>query len=166
MPNVLDHAGRIRDTRSRVRWLAAVAAVVMCMAGVAGLEVSTAGPAQAAGFGSGTPGFAVYPAPTSLNNSNNAGIDWNTGLAGHGTVMYQAFSSTYRVAFDDATVPATVSWTDTNAPNVINLDPILATDRVTGRTWAGGLATSCGQLAFTDNDGAPWTPTVPCIRAA
>ena len=171
MPNrrgVLGHGGRIRNMRSRVRRLAAVAAaVVMGVAGVAGLEVSTAGSALAVGFGSGTPGLAVYPAPTSLNNSNNAGepsvgVDWNTGPAGHGTVMYQAFSSTYRVAFNDATVPATVSWADTNAPNVINLDPILATDRVTGRTWAGGLATSCGQLAFTDNDGSSWTPTVPC----
>ncbi len=116
----------------------------------------------AAGFGSGTPGFGIYAAPSSLNNHDNAGepsigVHWNTGA-----VMYQAFSSSYMVAFNDATTPATATWTDTNAPNVINIDPILATDHTTGRTWAGGLAGSCSQLAFSDNDGGSWTPSNPC----
>jgi hypothetical protein len=113
-------------------------------------------------FGTGTPVFANYSAPSSLNNSDNAGepsigINWNTGA-----VMYQAYSSTYRVAFDDSTVPATSSWTDTNAPNAINIDPILSTDSTVGRTWAGGELGSCSQLAFSDNDGGSWTPSNPC----
>ena len=118
--------------------------------------------ASAASFGTGTAGFAIYPAPSSLSNSDNAGepsigVDWNTGAT-----MYQAFSSTYRVTFNDSTVPATASWADTNPPSVVNIDPILATDHTLGRTWAGGLAGSCSQLAFTDNDGGSWTPSNPC----
>ena len=151
------------------RLLIVLAAAVLSVTGLAGLGTGTAAQARPKAYGSGTPGFTSYPAPASLNNSNNAGepsigIDWNTHFPG--AVLYQAFESTYRVVFNDAATPATATWTDTNAPNVVNVDPIAATDRATGRTWAGGLATACGQLASTDNDGASWTPlTVPCSGA-
>jgi hypothetical protein len=144
----------------RCRSVVGLATSLLVMLGLAaGLF---AGAASAAAFGTGTPVFANYPAPGSLSNSNNAGepsigVDWNTGA-----VMYQAFSSTYRVTFNDSTVPASSTWVDTNAPNVINVDPILATDHTLGRTWAGGLAGSCSQLAFSDNDGGSWTPSNPC----
>jgi hypothetical protein len=114
------------------------------------------------GFGYGTPNLAIYPAPASLPNSNNAGepsigVNWNSGAT-----MYQAYSSTYRVTFNDTSHPATATWADTAASNLVNIDPIASTDRVTGRTWSGGLAGSCSQLSYTDNDGATWSPSNPC----
>lgn len=154
-----------------MRRFAVFAGIVISAAGILGFTA----PADASGtlgasFGTGTPGFAIYAAPSALPNSNNAGepsigVDLHTNPAGHGTVMYQAFESTYRVVFNDASTPASVSWSDTAAPNVVNLDPILATDRASGRTFAGGLALPCGQLAYTDNDGTSWTPTLPCSIA-
>jgi len=112
-------------------------------------------PAQA---GSGTPVFATYAAPSSLPNSNNAGepsvgVNWNTGA-----VMYQAYTSTYKVVFNDSSIPATATWSNvTPSTSQFNIDPILATDSTTGRTWAGGLAGPCSVMSFTDNDGAAWT---------
>src|SRR5690348_17024276 len=74
--------------------------------GSVALLLATPAGAAAAAFGSGAPAFAVYTAPSSLNNHDNAGepsigVDWNTG-----TVLYQADTSTYAVRFDDATSPA------------------------------------------------------------
>ena len=112
----------------------------------------------AAQAGSGTPVFATYAAPASLPNSNNAGepsvgVNWNTGA-----VMYQAYTSTYKVAFNDSSIPATATWSNVT-PNTsqFNIDPILATDSKTGRTWAGGLAGPCSVMSYTDNDGTAWT---------
>jgi PKD repeat protein len=115
-------------------------------------------PAGLATAGTGTPTFALYLAPSTLNNYDNAGepsggVDWGTGA-----VMFQAYESTYKVVFNDSPFPATVSWSDASSNNVVNIDPILATDRATGRTFAGGLGGACSQLSYTDNDGASWTP--------
>src|ERR1051326_1953836 len=142
------------------------AAAVMAVVGAGGVGAQSAIGAGTV-FGNGTPAFVDYPAPSTLTDHDNAGepsigVNWNTNPAGGGTVMFQAFETTYRVAFNDATNPAGVTWADTADPNVINVDPILATDHVTGRSWAGGLATACGQMALTDNDGVNWTPFVPC----
>jgi PKD repeat protein len=80
-------------------------------------------------------------------------VDWKTGA-----VMYQAFASTYKVAFNDATVPATAAWSDvTPSTSITNIDPILFTDSIKGRTFAGGLAGACSNLAFSDNSGSSWT---------
>jgi hypothetical protein len=54
-------------------------------------------------------------------------------------------------------VPATATWTDkTPLGSFLNIDPILATDSATGRTFAGGLAGECSTLWYTDNDGTSW----------
>lgn len=118
--------------------------------------------------GAGTPSFVNYTAPSTLANANNAGepsigINWNTG-----NVMYQSYASTYKVAFNDASVPATVTWSNvTPTQSVINIDPILATDSTSGRTFAGGLGAGCSVLAYSDSDGAPWTQmTNTCSAAA
>ena len=122
--------------------------------------------------GSGTPTFAIYAAPGSLPDADNAGepsigVNWNTNAAGGGTVMYQAYASTYKVVFNDATVPASATWTRvTPSGSAVNIDPILFTDSSGGRTWAGGLSGACSLLFFTDNDGASWsTPTNGCSGA-
>lgn len=145
----------------RLRALALLLPDSMALLGAAAQAVpASAGPSV---FGSGAPAFADYAAPSGLNNHDNAGepsigVDWNTG-----TVLYQADTSTYAVRFDDSTSPAASSWSDTGNPaSAVNLDPILATDHTLGRTWAGGLATTCSLLAYTDHDGQPWTSTNPC----
>ncbi|MDX6211948.1 MAG: hypothetical protein QOF82_1035, partial [Frankiales bacterium] len=52
----------------------------------------------------------------------------------------------------------TPAWSDVSpSTSVFNIDPILATDRTTGRTFAGGLAGECSALSYSDNDGSSWT---------
>ena len=112
-----------------------------------------------------TPGFENYAAPDSLTNAHNAGepsigVDWKTG-----SVLYQAFTSTYRVKFDDSSTPAKATWTDKSAspPNctgVDGLDPILFTDSVTGRTFESQLLANPALNSLTcysDSDGDNWT---------
>ena len=119
--------------------------------------------APAATFGAGDPGYTVYPAPEDMPEVNSAGepsigVNWRTG-----NVLYQAFSATYRVRFDDRSVPAGVVWEDAENPTgSLNLDPILFTDSISGRTLAGGLQGPCGNLAITDADAPPWQVIKPC----
>jgi hypothetical protein len=61
------------------------------------------------------PGFANYPAPSSLKDANNAGEPSIGTNWGSGASMYQAYLSTYRVKFDDSTSPATATWSATAA---------------------------------------------------
>ena len=140
--------------------LTLVAAVSILVGGAAAF-----GPAAQAG--SGTPTFATYAAPASLPNSNNAGepsvgVNWSSGA-----VMYQSYTSTYKVSFNDSAVPATATWSNvTPSTSVFNIDPILATDSSTGRTWAGGLAGSCSVMSYTDNDGGAWSQMTNTCWAA
>jgi hypothetical protein len=119
----------------------------------AAVSLTHPGPAQAL---SGTPAFTNLAAPSSFGNVNNAG-EPSLGVNGKtGAMLYQAYSSTYKLAVNAAGTP---TWTDvTPAHHLFNIDPILATDRVTGRTFAGGLAGECSALSYSDNDGASWTP--------
>ena len=114
--------------------------------------IGTSAPADAL---SGTPAFTNLAAPGSLANSDNAG-EPSLGVNGStGAMMYQSYASTYKVTVDAAGAP---TWTDVSpVTSVFNIDPILATDRTTGRTFAGGLAGECSSLAYTDNDGGSWT---------
>ena len=58
-----------------------------------------------------------------------------------GALMYQASSSTYKILID---ANGNAAWSDVTPPqSILNIDPILATDRVTGRTFAGGLDGEC-----------------------
>ncbi len=105
---------------------------------------------------SGTPAFVNYAAPSSLYGASNAGEPSIGVNANTGAILYQAGTSTLKVTVSPT---GTATWTDVTPPNsVFNIDPILATDRVTGRTFAGGLAGECSALAYTDNDGGSWTP--------
>ena len=107
---------------------------------------------------SGTPAFATYAAPASLPNADNAGEPSIGVNRSTGALMYQSYASTYKVTFNDATTPATATWSNvTPSTSVFNIDPILATDAGTGRTFAGGLAGECSALSYSDNDGASWT---------
>jgi hypothetical protein len=115
----------------------------------------------------GTVAFSLYPMPSTATAANDAGepsvgVNWITGAT-----LYQAYSSTYRVTFDDAARPPTAAWTRVSSSYTpFNLDPILATDPVTGRTLAGGDGGACGAMALTLDDGASWTPVLPCSLVA
>ncbi|MCA1593626.1 MAG: hypothetical protein LC754_13440, partial [Acidobacteria bacterium] len=65
--------------------------------------------------------------------------------------------------------PAATTWLNKTAPNTSSttLDPILFTDRYTGRTFASQLAGECSRAAYTDtaapfNDGDQWVPSQGC----
>ena len=129
-------------------------------ASIAVLLLALAAPAGAAQFGAGDPGFTVFQAPQDIPNNNNAGeptigVDWKTDH-----LLFQAFSTTYNIAFDGENG---IAWDDAlNPTGTLNLDPILFTDRATGRTWGGGLEGPCGNLAYTDDDGGSWKKVSPC----
>jgi hypothetical protein len=104
--------------------------------------------------------YRDYAAPSGVGDDAgepSIGVNWNTNSANGGTVMYQAGLQTLRVAFD---ATANASWTDVSAPNtsVTSLDPILDTDPMHGRTFVSQLSGQDSLFAFSDNDGASWTP--------
>lgn len=77
-----------------------------------------------------------------------------------GKVFFQSSTQTLRVTFDDSSSPARSIWDDVSAPNAVtSLDPILFTDQRTGRTFTSQLAGVTSLMAFTDDDGATWTPS-------
>jgi fibronectin type 3 domain-containing protein len=160
----------------------------------AGAVVGGGAPASAAtappAFGYGTPAFVNSAAPSTLeptyvvgtsqtgglirNDQDFAGepsigVNWNTGAA-----LYQASSSTYKVTFDpNTTTAAGVHWANVSSPySKINVDPILATDHLTGTTIAGGDDGACAVMSVTTTDGGTqadptaWTPSAPCPFAA
>lgn len=134
----------------------------------------TAAPSGVAGQGAsrvtvtptGTQQFTVYHPPDSAPGAHDAvepsiGANWNSGA-----VMYQADTHTFRVAFDDHSVPAIPTWTDVSSllTGQTTFDPILVTDPTTGRTFVSQLALACSLSEFTDNDGASWTPDTGCAQ--
>ncbi|MGW5669914.1 sialidase family protein [Micromonospora sp. NPDC003776] len=112
----------------------------------------------------GAAAFTNYPAPGTLPRAHDAGepsigANWKTGK-----VMYQAYTDTYRVSFDDSSAPATAVWEDKSAhlPRCtanVSLDPILYTDHDTGRTFESQLAGKTSLMCFTNDDGETWTPS-------
>lgn len=126
--------------------LAAVASLV-------GLAVVT-NPQPAAAL-SGLPTYTNLAAPSGLFNAEYAG-EPSLGVNGNsGALLYQSSTSTYRIVLDAA---GNATWTEATPPtSLINIDPILSTDRVTGRTFAGGLDGPCSVLSYSDDDGASWT---------
>jgi len=110
------------------------------------------------------PSYLNYAAPSGLGQSAGEptlGANWDSGA-----VMYISGLETLRVNFDDSASPATATWADVSAPNtsITSLDPILFTDSDAGasrtnRTFVSQLAGKISLMAFTDDDGATWTPS-------
>jgi hypothetical protein len=133
------------------RRLTAGVAAVLCLVGTA---VSAA---PGAGHPVPPTTFATYSIPSSMPGADFAGepsvgVDWQTGK-----IMYQAGPATFRLT------PSNGEWTDVSSPDTqFNIDPILATDPMSGLTLAGGDDGSCSVLAVTHNDGDTWQPSLPC----
>ncbi|MDX6226371.1 MAG: hypothetical protein QOE64_2747 [Frankiales bacterium] len=144
------------------------AATLLVTAVVLALSVQATGsPRPVTKTKAGAPVFANYPMPAGATSANDAGepsigVNWRTD-----STLFQAYASTYRIRFDDSRRPPVASWTKaSSAYTPFNLDPILATDPVTGRTLAGGDGGLCGSIALTLDDGASWTPVLPCSLTA
>jgi hypothetical protein len=90
----------------------------------------------------------------------NIDVNWNTGK-----VFFQALLQTLRVTFsNDDTCPQTpTSFWENKSPvtSATSFDPILFTDRVTGRTIVSQLFFNpiVGGSSFTDDDGETWIPS-------
>ncbi|MFF9817814.1 hypothetical protein [Streptomyces sp. NPDC014006] len=110
------------------------------------------------------PTYGTSSAPDSIADAHDAGepslgVDRATGAA-----MFQAYTSTLKVTYDDA---GAATWQDKSANaasgcpqgSVTSLDPILFTDPVTHRTFESQLAGKTALTCYTDDDGESWTPT-------
>ncbi|MDQ2975118.1 MAG: hypothetical protein M3R69_06880 [Acidobacteriota bacterium] len=130
-------------------------------------------PTPASGF---APRYENYTPPaagpaTLGRSSGEPSIGVGLGITGHpeGRAMFQSDVQTLRVSFNAACATTRVIWE--NKPPVtsqVDFDPILFTDRQTGRTivhlltFAGQVI--AGESSFTDtappgNDGDVWTPS-------
>src|SRR3954454_6038123 len=128
--------------------------------GTAQLTTTPANPAPAT---FPAPAYATYAAPDSLTDAHNAGEPSIGVNPTTGAVMYQAYTSTFRVGISGTSA----TWQDksANATNgcplgsTTSLDPILFTDRPTGRTFESQLAGKAALTCYTDDDGDTWTTT-------
>jgi len=110
------------------------------------------------------PTYKTYAAPESLAAAHDAGEPSIGVNPATGAVMYQSYMSTFKVGFDAANA---ATWTDRSASatngcplnGIKSLDPILFTDRQTGRTFESQLAGKTALTCYTDDDGQTWNPT-------
>ena len=134
--------------------------------GSASVELKPAAPPAATPTPSSAPppSYQNFAAPAGVGEGAGEptiGSNWNTGAA-----MFIAGLETLRVRFNDSATPATATWEDVSAPttSLTTLDPILFTDgdagaNRTNRTFVSQLAGKISLMAFTDDDGATWTPS-------
>jgi hypothetical protein len=134
--------------------------------GVAALELKPPTPPQPTPPPSSAapPSYANHAPPAGIGQSAGEptlGVNWETG-----SVMFISGLETLRVRFDDSASPAAATWEDVSAPttSLTSLDPILFTDSDAGasrtnRTFVSQLAGKISLMAFSDDDGATWTPS-------
>lgn len=113
----------------------------------------------------GQPRFFNYLSPAGVADSSlepSLGVNWLSG-----NVMFYGGINTEptRATFDDCPSPAKLTWVTTpsttaSATRALG-DPILWTDRVTGRTLVSQLEGGSKQSTtdYTEDDGAHFTPT-------
>jgi PKD repeat protein len=113
----------------------------------------------------GMPRYTPYLSPPGYGDDfgePSIGVNWRTGKV----MMYGGFgTSALRATFDDCSSPAKVTWENTPLtlaalPRVLG-DPILFTDRETGRTFVSQLlgGTKQSTMDYTDDDGASYQPS-------
>jgi hypothetical protein len=105
------------------------------------------------------PTFTNYVGPANLvGDAGEPSIGYNPATD---RTLFQAYTTTARVTGYDGAGHAT--WTDVTEPTAItSLDPILWTDRSTGRSISSQLLLACSKAMITDDDGANWTPSQGC----
>lgn len=111
--------------------------------------------------------FANFAAPGSIRNSHGAG-ETSIGVnPATNATMFLMTTTTAHVTWDDTQSPPVATWRDRSfvLTGTTTLDPILWTDRTTGRTFVAQLAGEASLVAFTDDDGETWTPTQPPTAA-
>jgi hypothetical protein len=109
------------------------------------------------------PHFRTYRAPRTLPDHNDAGEPSIGNSFKTGATLFQAYLSTYRVTFADGRA----TWRDASATaargcpqgSTVSLDPILFTDRRTGRTLESQLTGVDSLSCLTDDDGRTWRPS-------
>ena len=109
------------------------------------------------------PTFRNYKAPKELTDADNAGEPSIGNSFKTGATMYQAYLSTYKVRWKHGKA----AWTDVSANagngcpqgSTQSLDPILFTDRQTGRTFESQLTGVDSATCWTDDDGKTWNPS-------
>jgi PKD repeat protein len=125
---------------------------------------TTPTPTPAPGAGAGNARFQNYVPPSTasyVGGEPSIGSNWLTG-----NLMYLASFSAIRISFDDCPSPARDTWTNTNVPAAVSLDPILFTDHIRApgnntpnRTFVSQLTGQDSITFFTDNDGVSYTPS-------
>jgi hypothetical protein len=110
------------------------------------------------------PTYLTYPAPPGLaDGAGEPSIGW-TGPA-RDAVMFQARELTSEVHWDDTYRSPIATWTPRRSPlnsSFTTLDPILATDPVTGRTYVSQLLLACSGASYSDDAGVTWSPSTGC----
>ena len=123
------------------------------------LATASAAAALAPAAQAAAPSYTNYPGPADLaGDAGEPSIGYNPKS---GATLFQSYVTTLKVTgFDGA---GHAKWTDVTEPTgTISLDPILWTDRDTGRSLSSQLLLACSKAAITDDDGATWTPSQGC----
>src|SRR3954467_2601682 len=105
------------------------------------------------------PTFSNYVGPPDMGgDAGEPSIGFNPKS---GATLFQSYVTTAKVTDFDGAGHAT--WTDVTEPTgTISLDPILWTDRDTGRTFSSQLLLACSKAMFTEDDGGTWLPSQGC----
>src|SRR3954447_21027926 len=106
-----------------------------------------------------SPTFTNYVGPKDLvGDAGEPSIGYNPKTD---ATLFQAYTTTARVTGFDGTGQA--KWEDVTEPTAVtSLDPILWTDRDTGRSISSQLLLACSKAMVTDDDGTSWTPSTGC----
>jgi hypothetical protein len=115
------------------------------------------------------PTFTNYAVPNSTGFAHNAGetsigVDPRPNAAHPNSAMFLMLKHTVRATWD---ANDRVAWkvVDGLTTSQTTADPILWTDRTTGRTFVAQLVTTLAAggsiVAYTDDDGDTWTTTEP-----
>src|SRR4051794_34255014 len=106
-----------------------------------------------------SPTFMNYVGPTALvGDAGEPSIGYNPKTD---ATLFQAYTTTAKVTGFDGAGHAT--WADATEPTAVaTLDPILWTDRDTGRTISSQLLLACSKAMTTDDDGGTWLPAEGC----
>src|SRR3954464_11526157 len=105
------------------------------------------------------PTFTNYVGPVDMvGDAGEPSIGYNPKSD---ATLFQAYTTTARVTGFDGLGHAK-GGDVTEPPAVTSLDPILWTDRDTGRSISSQLLLACSKAMITDDDGGTWSPSTGC----